>query len=178
MVDLETTGITAGCCILSIGASSFDQQYVFYQKMSWQSCYDIGLVDLQSTLDWWDKQNKVVRDEAFSGTRDITDTLNNFSKWVSHVEAETKKTVYIWGNGADFDNAVLAKAYELARIEQPWGPFNGRCYRTLKNLPGNVNIKADEFVGKKHHAKWDAVNQAKHALKILRGCNNETTSKG
>ena len=54
MIDLETTGVAAGCCILSIGACTLDLNNEFYQKISLASCYDRGLKDLPSTLDWWD----------------------------------------------------------------------------------------------------------------------------
>jgi hypothetical protein len=41
--------------------------------------------------------------------------------------------VRIWGNGANFDNPLLACAFEAAGVRPCYKFFNERCYRTVKN---------------------------------------------
>ena len=161
MLDLETTGVSAGCCILSIGACALDLNNEFYQKISLASCYDRGLKDLPSTLNWWESQDHAVKAEAFSGTLHLQDVLINFAMWL---EKLGEKNVKVWGNGADFDLPILGAAYEACGIEKPWKPYNGRCFRTIKNLYPDVIPNA--FRGMKHNALEDAKNQAIHLVKI------------
>lgn len=167
MIDLETTGTSAGCCILSLGACTLDEKYNFYMKISHDSCKSSGLKDLQSTMDWWSKQHPMARDEAFSGTKDLVMVLGAFADWMMAIRKKEGDT-FVWGNGADFDLPILGAAYEIVGMEKPWRPFNGRCYRTFKNLPENKEIKMDKFEGMKHNALDDAKMQARHMLKILR----------
>jgi hypothetical protein len=166
MLDLETTGVYAGCGILSIGAVTFDGNTSFYDKISLDSCHSFGLVDLPDTLTWWDKQDAEAREEAFSGMTNLVEALGGFSDFLQVVRNMTGKEVFLWGNGADFDLPILAAAYRVVGMRQPWETHNGRCYRTLKNL--FYEVKADPFDGMKHNALADAKHQARHALKILR----------
>lgn len=71
----------------------------------------------------------------------------------------------VWGNGADFDNPILATAYGALNQVQPWKPYNGHCYRTLKSLVKGPKI---ERTGTHHNAVDDARSQALHAIQLLR----------
>ena len=161
MLDLETTGVAAGCGILSIGACTLDLNNEFYQKISIDSCYDRGLKDLPSTLNWWDYQDPAVKAEAFSGTLHLQDVLINFAMWL---EKLGEKNVKVWGNGADFDLPILGAAYLACDMPIPWKPYNGRCFRTIKNI--HAEIIPNAFRGMKHNALVDAKNQAVHLVKI------------
>lgn len=165
MVDLETAGTKAGCCILTIGACTFDSSYRFYEKIDINSCKQAGLTEDPATLSWWSKQDALTREEAFSGTQNLVMVLGKFSDWYRKLP-EAEKTKFIWGNGADFDLPILEAAYTAVKMVKPWQPYNGRCYRTLKNLYRDV--KMNTFSGMKHNALTDAVNQAAHAREILR----------
>ena len=70
---------------------------------------------------------------------------------------------HIWGNGAAFDNVVLASAFRATGMQVPWAFWNDRCYRTVKSLFSNVKLKRS---GTHHNALDDAVTQAKHLLEI------------
>lgn len=163
-LDLETTGTSPGCCVLSIGACSTNMEFEFYQPIWYSSQKAIyGLKDCPETLRWWDKQNKEARDEAFSGTAGLQVVLGNFADWLKSLPANE---VFVWGNGADFDQPILSYAYEVAGMDSPFR-FNNRCYRTLKNLYKNIKAPID-FEGIKHHALWDAKHEARHLSALLR----------
>ena len=162
MVDLETTGVSAGCCILSIGACTLDLKNEFYVKIDLNTCYDEGLKNLASTMQWWDKQSPEARDEAFSGITPLVSALGQFSDWFRMLEGKDNK---IWGNGEDFDLPILQGAYEACGMEKPWKPYSGRCYRTIKNL--HSDVPTNSFRGVKHNALEDARNQAVHLMKIV-----------
>lgn len=165
MLDLETTGTRAGCCILSIGACTFNKERTFTESISRITCLDAGLKDDPNTLNWWDKQNKDVRDLAFNGRVQLVVALGAFSDWLRSLGVPKSK-VYVWGNGAKFDLGILEAAYVACRMEYPIDYRNERCYRTLKNL--YTNIKEGPFKGNKHDPLADALNQAEHASMILR----------
>jgi len=160
MLDLETTGISAGCCVLSIGACTLDRKFSIYLGISHESCLDYALRDAQSTMDWWDKQPAAAYGEAFSGTLSLPEALTKFNAWLSSVKPQR-----IWGNGAAFDLPILGTAYEAAAMTPAWPRFSDRCYRTMKDIYSGV--PKPPFVGVKHNALADARFQAEHLYTIL-----------
>jgi hypothetical protein len=182
MVDLETLGTRPGSVILSIGAAFFDPSAVgpaqlgscFYQVIDVASSCVAGLRGDQETIAWWDKQDADVRvayDEAFGGQGEpLVKTLEAFGAWlVSQSELpDGAERVKLWGNGAAFDNALLASAYHACGLAAPWKFFNDRCFRTLKDLGRTLRgVKEPPFQGVKHHALDDAVHQATWACLVL-----------
>lgn len=165
MVDLETLGTAPGCVILSVGAVEFDPAEglgrEFYAVIHTESCTDAGLFIDPDTKAWWDKQKAEARqvledaeDENVSNS--LSAVLKEFGAWLP-------KGAIVWGNGADFDNPILSAAYKAVGEKQPWGNWNGRCYRTLKNMFPAVKLVRE---GTYHNALSDAISQAKHAIAI------------
>ncbi len=68
----------------------------------------------------------------------------------------------MWGNGADFDNAILAHCYSRLGRPAPWKFWNSRCYRTLKSF----SPVRGKRIGVHHHALDDAKTQAADAMAI------------
>lgn len=165
MLDLETCGTRPGCVVLAIGACSFDGEDTFYEKISVEDSKKFGLVQDPDTMAWWSKQDEAARQEAFSGTTILQTALGKFSDFIQSV-TRRKGEVFLWGNGADFDQPILEAIYVAARMKYPIKPYNNRCYRTLKNLYKPIAMKS--FQGLKHSALADARNQALHAREILR----------
>lgn len=164
MVDLETTGTSAGCGILSIGACTFNCSEEFYERISPEASRANGFIDDIETLRWWHKQDFRMREEAFGGTKDVLPILYAFHDWFRSLDTNMKN-IFIWGNGADFDLPILAAYYKKMDRPVPWAPYNGRCYRTLKSLLPQVE-KPTRKAGK-HHALEDAIFQAQHASLLL-----------
>ena len=169
MVDLETLGKRAGCVIVSVGAVKFDPKtgFVdvdnsFYKAITVESAMRYGLTVDPDTLRWWMRQSKeaqfVFNDPAATS---LQAALVEFAEWVD--EEGEYDNVKMWGNGASFDNPILAAAFEAVDIIQPWQFWNDRCYRTKK-----AEAKAVPFnrVGLAHNALDDAVSQAHHLCQI------------
>lgn len=172
MVDLETLGTCPGCAILSIGAVAFDPGSNridgdgFYVVVNTADCKDNYLHEDEETRKWWDDQKPeakaviaLAEDPAMSFP--LADALNRFNDYIRRFGGYNAK---VWGNGADFDNSILAVAYRMADVKPVWAPFNGRCYRTLKNmLPGPKLAR----VGTYHNALDDARSQAMHMQALI-----------
>lgn len=164
MVDLETLGTSAGCVVLSIGACTLDSSDFFLCHIDIQDSINHGLFSDPSTVAWWNKQDPLIKERAFSGDIKVVEALGRFTDWFARL-GPTRST-FIWGNGADFDLPILAAAYKACNMKAPWEPYNGRCYRTLKNL--YKDVKPPTTNPNKHDALADAKFQAQHAYAILK----------
>ena len=176
MVDLETMDSGPQAAIVAIGAVAFDVEsgrlgHALYLPVSLSTSVKYGGKMGADTVLWWLKQSKDAsseftnEDECFH----IEDALIEFESFINLVS--DRDSVRIWGNGASFDNVILASAYKNAFLQVPWKFWNDRCYRTMKSL--HPNIKMDR-VGTHHNAMDDAKTQAKHLIRIF----NETKSIG
>jgi exodeoxyribonuclease VIII len=186
-LDLETLGKTGVCAVLSIGAVAFDTDTLelipgaeFYGVVSQQSSWAAGLTADANTLQWWAAQSDEVRSvlqETSLAYPTLFYTLSKFTQWATSLEDPSK--VEMWGNGSDFDNAILSAAYAKVGIEPPWRFWNSRCLRTLKGLCKPA--PSVERVGVRHNALDDARYQAQCAvayLAHLRGGSNMLTLMG
>lgn len=172
MVDLETKGNKPGCMILSIGAVFFDAETgelgdQFYKVVGPMGQKKRGLHEDASTMEWWAKQSEgarqvLIEHEASEVT--LEEGLRGFTKFLESADGGLK-AVKVWGNGADFDNAILTVAYMAHQQNIPWEFWNNRCFRTLKNLAPSVKMEKGLLA---HNALNDAIMQAEHAIKILR----------
>ncbi len=161
MVDLETMGVSYRAAIVAIGACRFDLQTgaigsKFYTAIDLNTCMALGMTNDANTVLWWLTQSDEARAELTKpGMAGITQALDDFAEFCG-------KGSNIWGNGSNFDNRLLREAYELAQRPCPWHYRADRDMRTVVAMAKSMGIKATlDFVGTKHHALHDAVNQAK-----------------
>lgn len=175
MVDLETLGRRPGCAILSIGAVFFNPirpsllpTQVFYCVVRNDGHQEVlGLHQDPETVDWWEKQSPEARKVLAaagrkSGNKQLPGALRDFNKFV----ASGGPRVRVWGNGADFDNAILSVAMACAGMKPSWEFWNNRCYSTLKSMAARgVNLPARQ--GVHHNALDDALHQARCAEVIM-----------
>lgn len=160
MLDLETMSTAPNAAIVAIGAVCGEE--TFYLTINLQSCVDYGLHIDANTVCWWLQQCAEARKDVATGTYALHHALEVFSSWLSELpEGDT----YIWGNGADFDNVILANAYKATGLDLPWSHRNNRCFRTLKAMYPNIK---HTFDGIAHNALADAFNQARHLEAILK----------
>lgn len=160
MVDLETLGVVPGCMIVSIGAVVFGNVLgkEFYQPIHvGAEGSRFGLHSSKQTEEWWAKQSPEAR-AVFTDPRcmRLDKALAAFNDWLP-IDA------VVWGNGADFDNSIMAAAYYATMIKPGWKPYNSRCYRTIKNLAPSIVMKRG---GTHHNALDDAKSQAIHLLEV------------
>lgn len=171
MVDLETLGKRAGCSILSIGAVAFDRSGrsglgpEMYAVVNRMSCAEHGLFEDSDTVAWWERQSaeaKTVLGHAEEGGLILVEALGQFTEFLRMFDL---KKVRVWGNGSDFDNAILTACYAAVDQDIPWEFWNNRCYRTLKSLRPDIKLQRQ---GTYHNALDDAKSQALHAIQLLR----------
>jgi DNA polymerase III epsilon subunit-like protein len=180
MLDLETLGTAPGCAIISIGACVFDTdgpRDTFHRVINVHSCRLAGLAVDEGTVKWWQDQTEDARGQTYdvamavSGGTDLGPALHEFEAWLAPLEL--RKGIAIWGNGADFDQPILAAAYRACGYRSPpWRPYSARCYRTLKNMMPSVIPIRD---GVHHNALDDAKTQAIHAVNIIKALNLQDT---
>lgn len=166
MVDLETLGTRPGCKVMSIGAVVFTPAGVEDKKFYVDIHRNQPLLEQPDTIAWWEgvrKDNPAAYNRIFGSELPrlpMADALNSFASWLSGLGGD----VLVWGNGADFDNPILSAAYTAYALPQPWGAWNGRCYRTLKGLRSDIRLLRK---GTHHNAMDDAISQAQHAVELL-----------
>lgn len=160
MIDLETMGTRPNAPIVAIGACKFTKDGVFddhfYRTIDLKTAVGAagGVID-PDTVKWWMAQEEPARLEIINAETSLLDALVAFWEWLPN-DADG-----MWGNGANFDNVLLAET--LRRFDMPvWPHWKDRCYRTMKNL---VDF-APERVGTAHNALDDAITQAKHLVQV------------
>lgn len=170
MLDLETMGTGPNAAIVAIGAVEFELTKAggqlgeaFYEIISLDSAQASGGQVDASTVLWWLKQTDAARDMFTQPAKDNNVVLMNFRAWMA--KRGDTKNLRVWGNGASFDNVILASAYRRAGMQLPWNSFNDRCYRTVKSM--HPTAPAIQRTGTHHNAKDDAINQANHLIAML-----------
>lgn len=162
MIDLETFGNAPGSVIVSIGAVTFDREKIhdtFYRRIDAQSCADAGLTLDPSTVMWWLMQSEAARAEIVKGGDDLLEVLASFACWLPKGD----ELEGVWGNGANFDNALMQAAYRAVKLPLPWKFWQDRCYRTTKNEHPEVPMRR---TGTHHNALDDAQSQAEHLIAV------------
>lgn len=174
MLDLECLGLrTSSAPIVAIGAVCFDPatdtvgRECYYRIRLASACRYGGVIEPDTVL-WWLRQSDAARAEITGTGMDLQDALRSFSAWVEEQRDESVGgSITVWGDGADFDNALLKETYLRLGMSVPWKYSESRCYRTLKNMRPDIPavVSADVI---EHSALCDARVQASHANAILR----------
>lgn len=161
MIDIETTGQRVGCKVLSLGAFGFNkdgQQVDFYKRFNATVQADEGLVDDDSTMEWWNRQDPATRAEAFGGTTMPAAGIGEFKHWFyEHFSTGKYDRFRVWSCGLDFDFPILQEFFRRFGFTFPWKFWEQRDYRTIKKE--HPIIEADEGNVAKHTALEDAKAQ-------------------
>ena len=166
MLDIETTGKTPGCNILSIGATTFfcPQRTNFYRGIHWDNL-NPDFCNETDTMEWWREQKQEVAAAAFGGKNTYCQALQDFTNFI-HERQRGHSGLHIYANGAAFDFPILEYAYKAVGLNIPWNYFERQCYSTLK--AHFQRVPKPKFEGSKHNALDDAINQANHCEAILK----------
>lgn len=167
MLDLETMGNGPSAAIIAIGAVKFDITTraigdEFYAVVSLEESVAQGGVMDPATVMWWMRQSDEARKKFDAPKIEFNVALHSFANFIR--EGNQREDIKIWGNGAAFDNVILASAYRNAGFQTPWDFWGDRCYRTIKSLHPNVPMPR---TGVYHCAVDDAKSQALHLINIL-----------
>ena len=160
MLDLETMGTAPGSAVIQIGAVEFSIYKVcdpLLITISLESCVAAGMRIDPSTVMWWMQQNDTARQSLTTDCVPLRDGLAQFAAWLGADKC------CIWGDGAAFDNALLASAYRACRMPLPWHFSKDRCFRTMKETFPVERVVSEV----EHNAAADAVAQAKQMKVIL-----------
>jgi exodeoxyribonuclease VIII len=175
MIDLETMGTGSDAPIISIGAVAFDGKGVdirgFYKSVDLQSAVAAGAVIDPNTVMWWMQQSDEARAALLTAdTVDIVSALDALDGWIVNVTGSKPETLSgVWGNGASFDNVIVAETYKRLQRSLPWPFWKDRCYRTVKSMFPTVPMVRS---GTHHNALDDARTQAQHLIDINRANGN------
>ena len=178
MLDLETLGNNNNAAIVSIGAYYFDTEdpnngEEYYVLVNPATSVGYGQVMDASSVLWWMDQSEDARKELVKAGKEglsLSAALLDFSRWyITMTNKSGRSSLPVWGNGATFDNVIMASAYKTTGIDKPWFYRSDYCYRTLANLCQSV--RKDEMQGTIHNALDDAKIQAKHLAAILKKLN-------
>lgn len=155
--DLETLHTRADAKILSIAAAARvnGEIVTFYSHCNLNS--QMWRFASAATLLWWQERPALwdKTREACRAAPSLPAALQELSEW-----CRALGEIQVWGNGADFDIAILNHAFDEADMETPWHYRAARDLRTLWSLaeqkPGYVEV---ERYGTHHDARDDAITQ-------------------
>lgn len=162
MIDIETMGTRPTAPIISIGAVAFDATGItrnFYRVVDLDSAVEAGAIIEPGTVMWWLVQSHDARMALADDIAEpLSDVLEAFTLWATATAIDG-----VWGNGATFDNVLVAETYKRLDMQTPWPFWKDRCYRTVKNMFPAVELVRN---GTHHHALADAETQALHLIEI------------
>lgn len=176
MVDIETIGTTPGAAILSIGACEFEFDIAppspsyfnpFYVNINLLDSLFSGFRVEPETVNWWMHNSKesrlaLVLDPALT----VRDALVEFNKYLPNRNDD----YHLWAKGPDFDLVMMAEAYKMLEMKQPWSFRNSRDVRTICWAGGVPPEPSGKLI--QHNALHDAQEQADDVarnIKALRG---------
>lgn len=164
MADFETLSTNPNAVALSLGCVAFNENGVlantFYVNIDRNDCIAKGLHVMESTVDWWSEQSEEAQNALLEEPiLPVLEAMKQLCNWVRETGATR-----LWGNGADFDNPILKNLFIAIDCDMPFSPYAGRCYRTIKSIPGVPEMQKRK--GVHHNALDDAMNQALHLIEI------------
>lgn len=157
MVDIETLANCSNPVICSIGAVKFDintgeKLETFYKIIDIQSCIDLGMRVMGSTIMWWLQQSEEARNELCSSSR------VPLEKALMELYAFCDKESFIWAESPIFDLGFLRDAYDNIKVNIPWDFRKERDVRTIVGESPEIKEKYKDC-GILHNALDDCFRQ-------------------
>lgn len=156
--DFETLGLKPDTKVLSLGLAKFDiKTGEILETKLWRFSPkgQEHRTKTPSTEEWWQKQSEEAKAEAFGGKQSLEELMKDCDEYFKY-----DPKAMLWGNGANFDVAILDNIFSY---EAPWDFWNVRDMRTLVWIASITGFDKESIVfeGEKHSAVDDAVHQAK-----------------
>lgn len=162
MLDIETMGTGMNAAIIAIGAFKFDLESPIESQTDLSNRFYVVPTEwkgeiTQSTVEWWLTQPREAANAFMMAEKlPLVDCLTELSAFVGDC--------CVWGNGADFDNAIVQAACVREGVKS-WSYRNNRCFRTIKNI---YDSKAYTTPVIPHHALHDAIAQATTLVRLAK----------
>lgn len=169
VIDIETLSLKNTAAILSIGAAAITESAepagLFYERIDIDSCLDKGMTIDADTLAWWFKQPAKYMN--ISGGTGAADALCNLFAWMTELGYNNdSSTTNIWGNGPEFDNAIIINAaYRLLPKsvvnDMLWDYRRNQSVRTLWHINEMLGLGVTyKYDYPNHVAVFDAIVEA------------------
>lgn len=173
VIDLETAATTVDAVILSIGVVEIDMREL---RLTGEEI-DIPVHPRSQrarhwdpmTIAWWDQQSPEAWLSAFENPHAVPlDTaIFRLGRFLTRDGSRWSDSYSVWGNGPEFDIAILNHA--AAQLDQPdaWTYSAARCVRTLLDVAGMPKgpFQPGEI---EHHALHDARREARDVVAALK----------
>lgn len=167
MIDIETMDIETTAVVLSVGVVIYDpltdtRDHIdscpaMYRVLDIREQVGRGRTIGGDTMVWWTQQSAEAR-KVFTEqprTHPIA-VLSGVSVLLKEYNVQ-----HVWGNGSDFDNAIINNLAKSFGQHTPLNYKHNRCFRTLKAMMGHhIPAHATAPMGTHHNALDDAVYQA------------------
>lgn len=159
MCDLETWGTRPGASLRSLGACFFDPETgalgdEFYSNISDASCKKLKMHKDQDTIKWWGQPDKALANKQLAvDPQPIVEVLEKFHKFWKN-----GRGLWIWSQGANFDEPLLSWAFHAAGMKAPWDFYRAQDTRTAYRMAG-FNSFTIKRAGTYHNALDDCKHQ-------------------
>jgi len=181
--DIETPSQASHSAILSIGVVIVDLLAMEKTDCFFQPVQLAGQQYLKrithdtATMTWWNHPDRAAARELAFDTHypnrvPLAGALVRLNEFMAR-NFHHPNQVQVFGNGPEFDNVILANAYDACKIEQ-YGYYGGnQSLRTMVWL-GRALLGSDPkyqlpFKGIQHHALDDASHEADYLLSLWQG---------
>jgi hypothetical protein len=165
MFDIETLGVGGNNVVLSAACVPFDmisgKTYLdesFYERINVQHSLNEGFSQRQLTVEFWNRQPKIVRDREFGGTATIKEFCQSFSNYFDITIRKRWKTFNVWSTAPKLDFGSIYNLYLHISEKYPIPYTAERCARTIRGLTKNV-CDNHSYENLDHHPINDCVNQ-------------------
>ena len=174
VIDIETLGTAIDSVIATIGAvivNIFTGEIVSRFYIRCKTEYQANRTHSSDTMAWWLKQEEAPYLEVFNEKLHrfhlhlALNMLNDFI--IDHIPERPQ----IFGNGPEFDNALLEHAMKQENIQPAWDHGCNQSLRTMvfigRQLLNYDPKKTLPFKGVPHHALNDAEHEAQYLCSII-----------
>ena len=161
--DTETLGVRENAVILSLSCVPFifEKRDYFenYLKTGFKIKFNVKEQiqkykrDVEKfTVDWWEKQDKIIRDENIKPSLldvSLLDGLKSLSTYIALLGYDFNKS-YVFSRGSYFDIPKIESLYGNVNLKLPFNSFKIRDVRTYIDIlygvdDGNYDVKLSDI---------------------------------
>ena len=173
MIDIETTGTVAGCCILQLSGRVFNDgivdfdlyHHAFNRNIDHKTSLAHGFIDCENTMEWWEQQDPEVYSKVFSGKCHLLKAMEDFSDWLDTLQKDNPECeLALWSKGMDFDFPILSHVYRALDLPVPWKYYHVNDARTILKLVPTDSLLVRAPTLPQHDAYFDCVFQVRQLL--------------